>query len=486
MEEGFTALQLNKTWDLVPRPAGTNVAGKWIFKHKFNADGTLKHYKARWVLRGFTQRPGIDFDETFSPVVKPATVRTVLSLALSGQWPVHQLDVKNSFLQGVLSEMVYCSQPVSFEDSSQLGLVCHLNKSLYGLKQAPRAWYSRFTTFLLQLGFLESKADTSLFALRRGLDTAYLLLYVDDIVLTASSMGLLHRIITALQTEFSMKDLGQLHHFLCMHVQRRPDGFLLSQHQYMLDILARAGMTACKPCTTPVDTNPKLSAIAGTPLSDSEASDFRSLAGALQYLTFTRPNISYDVQQVRLYMHAPRDIHLAALKRILWYISGTLHLGLHLCPSSIDALVVYSDADWARCPNTRKSTSGYAVFLGDNLISWSSKRQVTVSCSGAEAEYHAVANAVAEATWLRQLHLELHTPSVVPQWSFVTTSAPSTCPATQFSTNTRSTSRSISTSSVMMSLLAMSKSSMFPQDHSTPISSPKAFRRRSSRSFGPA
>jgi hypothetical protein len=318
--------------------------------------------------------------------------------------------VKNAFLHGVLSETVYCSQPTGFEDSSWPGLVCHLNKSLYGLKQAPRAWYSRFATFLLQLGFLESKADTSLFVLRRGSDTAYLLLYVDDIVLTASSMGLLHRIITALQTEFSMKDLGQLHHFLGMHVQRRPDGFLLSQHQYMLDILARAGMTACKPCTTPVDTNPKLSAIAGTPLSDFEASDFRSLAGALQYLTFTRPDIDYAVQQVCLYMHAPRDIHLAALKRILRYISGTLHLGLHLRPSSIDTLVVYSDADWAGCPDTRMSTSGYAVFLGDNLISWSSKRQVTVSCSSAEAKYRVVANAVAEATWLRQLLLELHAP----------------------------------------------------------------------------
>jgi hypothetical protein len=219
MEEEYNALLLNNTWDLVARPAGTNVvSGKWIFKHKFNADGSLERYKARWVLRGFTQRPGIDFDETFSPVVKPATVRTVLSLALSRQWPVHQLDVKNAFLHGILSETVYCSQPAGFEDPSRPGFVCRLNKSLYGLKQAPRAWYSRFATFLLQLGFVESKADTSLFVLRRGSDTAYLLLYVDDIVLTASSMDLLQRIISALQKEFSMKDLGQLHHFLGMHV----------------------------------------------------------------------------------------------------------------------------------------------------------------------------------------------------------------------------------------------------------------------------
>jgi hypothetical protein len=205
-----------------------------------------------------------------------------------------------------------------------------------------------------------------------------------------------------------MKDLGELHHFLGMHVQRSNDGLFLSQHQYMLDILDRAGMADCKPCSTPVDTNPKVAAADGAPVSD--ATDFRSLAGALQYLTFTRPDIAYAVQQVCLHMHDPREPHLAALKRILRYVRGTLHLGLLLRPSAATDLVVYTDADWAGCPDTRKSTSGYAVFLGDNLVSWSSKRQNTVSRSSAEAEYRAVANGVAETTWLRQLLLELHAP----------------------------------------------------------------------------
>ena len=146
----------------------------------------------------------------------------------------------------------------------------------------------------------------------------------------------------------------------------------------MIDILNRAGMADCKPVSTPVDCNPKLSAD-GAPVQD--ATDFRSLAGALQYLTFTRPDIAYAVQQVCLYMHDPREPHLIALKWILRYIRGTLHLGLLLRPSSSTELVVYSDADWVGCPDTRKSTSGYAVFLGDNLVSWSSKRQQTVSRS---------------------------------------------------------------------------------------------------------
>jgi len=401
VEEELSALLQNHTWDLVPRPAHSNiVSGKWIFKHKFLSDGSLERYKARWVLRGFTQRPGIDFDETFSPVVKPATVRTVLSLALSRGWAVHQLDVKNAFLHGTLSETVYCAQPAGFEDPVHPDYVCRLNKSLYGLKQAPRAWYSRFAAHLLTLGFIEAKSDTSLFVYNHGADVIYLLLYVDDIVLTTSSPDLLRRTIRALQQEFSMKDLGELHHFLGMHVQRCGTGLLLSQRQYMLDILDRAGMAECKPCSTPVDTNPKLPADSA-PVQD--ASDYRSLAGALQWLTFTGPDIAYVVQQICLHMHDPREPHLAALKRILCYVRGTLDLGLLLQPSSAAELTIYSDADWAGCPDTRKSTSGYAVFLGSNLVSWSSKHQNTVSRSSAEAEYRAVA-------WLRQLLLELHAP----------------------------------------------------------------------------
>jgi len=170
MEDEYAALLANQTWDLVPRPPGGNVVtSKWIWTHKRRADGTLDRYKARWVLRGFTQCPGVNYDETFSSVVKPATVRTVLSLALSRSWPVHQLDVKNAFLHGTLTETVYCTQPAGFVDPAHPELVYQLNKSHYGLKQAPREWYSRFATFLVSLGFTEAKSDTSLFVYHRGL-----------------------------------------------------------------------------------------------------------------------------------------------------------------------------------------------------------------------------------------------------------------------------------------------------------------------------
>jgi hypothetical protein len=409
MAEEHQALLDNKTWSLVPRPPQANVvSGKWIFRHKFHSDGTLARYKARWVLRGFSQRPGLDYDETFSPVVKPATIRLVLQIAVSSSWPIRQLDVKNAFLNGYLDEVVYCQQPPGFVDPAHPDHVCRLHKSLYGLKQAPRAWYQRFAAYLSTIGFVASVTDTSLFVLRSAADTAYLLLYVDDIIVTASSSAFLQHLLDRLHSEFAMTDLGDLHFFLGIAVRRSSTGLFLSQRQYAVDLLQRAGMSDCHPCTTPIDTQAKLSDIEGELVTD--ATDYRSLAGALQYLTLTRPDLSYAVQQICLHMHAPRQPHLALVKRVLRYVRGTLDLGLHLSASSSTALTAYSDADWAGCPDTRRSTSGYCVYYGDSLISWSSKRQTTVSRSSAEAEYRAVAHVVAECCWLRQLLQELHRP----------------------------------------------------------------------------
>jgi hypothetical protein len=226
MEDKYGALVSNGTWELVFQPRGSNVVtGKWVFTHKL--DGSFDHDKARWVLRGFTQHPRVDYGETFSPVVKPVTVRTVLIIAVSHDWPVQQLDMKNTFLHGTLSEIIFCSHPTGFTDLAHPDLVCRLHKSLYRLKQASRAWYSRFITYLLSLGFVEARSNTSLFIFHWGANTVYLLLYVDDIILTSSSTVLLRRTIYALQQEFTMKDLRSLHHFLGITVKRRPDGMFL-------------------------------------------------------------------------------------------------------------------------------------------------------------------------------------------------------------------------------------------------------------------
>jgi hypothetical protein len=164
MRDDFSALLQNDTWQLVPRPPGANiVSGKWVFHQKFNSDGSLSHYKACWVCHGFSLQHGIDYDETFSPVVKPSTIHTVLSIAISLEWPIHQLDVKNAFLHGSLQEIVYCQQPLGFEDASAHDHLCLLQKSLYGLKQAPRASFQCFSTYIQTIGFTPSLTDTSLF-----------------------------------------------------------------------------------------------------------------------------------------------------------------------------------------------------------------------------------------------------------------------------------------------------------------------------------
>ena len=243
MVDEYGALLSNNTWDLVDPPCNSNIiTSKWIYRHKMKSDGSLKRNKARWVLRGFSQREGIDFDETFSHVVKPTTIRTVLSLALSSDWPIHQLDVNNSFLDGTLTKTVYACQPSGFTDPNFPDKVCCLNRSLYGLKQAPRAWFQRFATYIASIGFIGSKSDSSFFIYRRGADMAYLLLYVDEIILTASSSTLLHSLIASLRTEFNMSDMGDLHYFLGISVKHSKDCLFLSQEKYALELLDRAGM----------------------------------------------------------------------------------------------------------------------------------------------------------------------------------------------------------------------------------------------------
>jgi hypothetical protein len=188
-----------------------------VFKHKFNPDGMLEH-KARWVFRGFHQRPDVDFGETFSPVVKPATIQTVLTLVPTHNWPTHQLDVSNAFLHGYLQEHIYCQQPTGFVDSRQSDAICLLSWSLYGLHQAPRAWFEHFVDHVTSLGFVQSKADSPLFVYNRDGSMAYLLLYVDDMILSASSTNLLCQVIACLQDAFTVKDMVPVKHFLGISV----------------------------------------------------------------------------------------------------------------------------------------------------------------------------------------------------------------------------------------------------------------------------
>ncbi|KAK9065217.1 hypothetical protein SSX86_016600 [Deinandra increscens subsp. villosa] len=406
MHKEMAVLKENNTWTLVDRPPNVNIVGsKWLFKTKLRADGSVERHKARLVAQGFSQVPGFDFDHTFSPVVKATTIRIVISLAVLNGWRLHQLDVNNAFLHDILNEQVYMEQPSGFIDSKYPDRVCLLHKALYGLKQAPRAWFQRLSAFLVKSGFSCSRADPSLFVFKQDTCILYLLVYVDDLILTGNQEAAINSFIQRLHDEFAIKDLGELSYFLGLEVTSHDSGIFLSQSKYAKDILDRAKMLDAKPMATPLASDVVFTTT-GQPFDDPTL--YRSLVGALQYLTITRPDISYAVNQVSQFLQQPTVIHYQHVKRILRYIKGTLDFGLTFSRSKYSNILGYSDADWARCIETRRSTYGYSIYLGGNLVSWSAKKQPTVARSSCESEYRAMANTATEIVWVTHLLRELH------------------------------------------------------------------------------
>nr|CAN68480.1 hypothetical protein VITISV_007280 [Vitis vinifera] len=354
MSEEYDALVRNGTWELVSPTGITNLVGcKWVFRIKRNSDGSIDRFKACLVAKGFHQRPGVDYLETFSPVIKPTTMILVLSIAVSNGWSLRQLDVNNAFLQGTISETVYMAQPPGFIDADKPTHVCKLHKAIYGLKQAPRTWYHELCQFLVDFGFKNSHSDTSLFVLHAGTNLLYLLVYVDDIIITGNSDDLVSQVVECLAQRFSLKDLGPLSYFLGVEVVHHRHGLLLSQRRYIKDLLTRTNMQAIKPIHTPLPTSSsfiKLSS--GSPLSDP--TKYRTVVGNLQFVSLTRSDISFAVNKMSQFMHQPTDEHWTLVKRILCYLSGTINDGLLLhrtLPLSLhafsDSIHAFSDADWA-------------------------------------------------------------------------------------------------------------------------------------------
>lgn len=362
MNTEYQALLKQGTWTLVPPPSGANIIGcQWIYKIKRNSDGSVTRYKARLVANGNQQAEGIDFTETFSPVIKQPTVRIVLSLAVHHGWSIRQLDVTNAFLHGVIDEEVYMRQPLGYKDPDHPHFVCKLHKALYCLRQAPRAWFSMFSSFLVQQGFLHSQADASLFTKKTDTGITLVLVYVDDILVTGSDSAYISDLIIALSQKFVMKDLGSLKYFFGIEVLKHGSSIILSQTKYATDLLSKAGMLDCKPSSSPSSSKPAIFD------PDPEYLDphwFRTVVGSLQYLTLTKPEISFAVNLACQHMHKPHYSHFVAVKRILRYVKGSIHEGLHFVPSSLQ-LTAFTDADRLGRGSLRQK-----VYVRILLISW--------------------------------------------------------------------------------------------------------------------
>ncbi|CAA7030657.1 unnamed protein product [Microthlaspi erraticum] len=369
------ALVSTKTWVIYSLPEDKHAIGcKWVFKLKYKSDGSFERHKARLVAKGYTQQEGVDLIDTFSPVANLKTVRVLLALIAIHGWSGESLPEKP---------------------------VCRLVKSLYGLKQASRQWFHIFSGVLLAYGFTQSYADPTLFVKQTEESFLALLVYVDDILLVSNVDEVVVDLKRLLAKEFKIKDLGTMRYFLGLEIARAKAGISVSQRKYTLELLEEFGFLGCKPAPTPMEINIKLGQDDGELLSDP--SHYRKLMGKLIYLTVTRPDISFAVNKLSQYNSPPREPHLEAAHRILRYLKNDAGQGLFYSAQSSLTVRAFADSDGGTCPDTRRSVTGYCVFLGDSLVTWKSKKQDVVSRSTAESEYRAMANATCELLWLNSL-----------------------------------------------------------------------------------
>ena len=402
MEEEMKSLIANKTWELVEFHGQPLVDNRWVYKAKLNSLGGVDRFKARLVARGFTQRPGVDYWETYSPVIRMESLRAMLAIASKRGYHIKQFDVKTAFLYGELQEDIFMRQPVGFCDGTER--VCKLLRSIYGLKQAARCWNVKFVKTLNDIGLVASEADPCVFLGRRT-GVVHLGIYVDDGLVSAECEKDIDGIMKELSDVFTLSrcEFGL---FLGMELRKTERGITLSQRSYSERIIARYRMDTAHPVSTPCSVDDP-----GSVISPNSNFPYREAVGSLNYLAvMTRPDISYAVGMASRHLDDYTDVHVGHVKRILRYVKGTTTMGLLLgkdCDLKGGELRGYSDSDYAGCISTRRSTSGYVFFWRAACISWRSERQRIVATSTTEAEYIAASEAVKELCWLKRILSEL-------------------------------------------------------------------------------
>ncbi|XP_074301014.1 uncharacterized protein LOC141632361 [Silene latifolia] len=386
MDQELLALEKNNTWQLTTLPHGKKaIDRKWVYKIKHKSDGTVERFKARLVAKGFNQIKDKDYKHTFSPVAKFTTVRTLIAVAAIKKWSLFQLDVNNAFLHGFIEEEVYMRPPLGYTKA-------HKD----------------------QLGYVQSKQDYSLFTKEDKLTQrlVIVLVYVDDILLTGDDQDALTMLKMELHQKFTIKDLGEMRYFLGLEIARNATGILLNQRKYVLDIIKDAGFEGCKATSFPMQKGLKLSIDQGELLTEPEV--YRRLIGRLLYLSLTRPDIAYSVQHLSQFLSSPREPHYQAAQHLVKYLKGTVNAGLFYSADSSLNIQAYTDSDWGTCAYSSRSLSGYCIFLGHSLISWKTKKQVTVSKSSAEAEYRGMSYTTSEFVWLVGLMRDLRVSIKLP------------------------------------------------------------------------
>ena len=398
----ISSIEKNNTWILVELPKGVKPIGlKWVFKIKRNADGSVIKYKARLVAKGYVQKHGIDYDEVFAPVARVETIRLVIALAASSSWEIHHLDVKTAFLHGELKEEVFVQQPEGFVIAGQEGKVYKLRKALYGLKQAPRAWNAKLNKILVGLNFHRCSKEPSLYRKQDKTSLLIVVVYVDDLLITGSSLTAINSFKKSMAIEFEMSDLGRLTYYLGIEVHQFDGGITLKQSRYAMKLLDESGMKTCNSTYVPMDFNAKLSKSPAEKGVDE--TEYRRNIGCLRYLLHTRPDLSFSVGLLSRYMQEPKESHGAALKQVLRYIRGTVSLGVVYLRSSRLEVVGFSDSSHNVDEDDGKSTTGHVFYLDASPITWCSTKKEIVALSSCEAEFMAATEAAKQAIWLQEL-----------------------------------------------------------------------------------
>lgn len=407
VQDELQSFEKNSAWELVDVPKdGTIVQCKWVLRKKYDSANNVR-YRARLVAKGFTQKYGVDYTETFSPVVRHTTLRLLFALSVKLGLEVSHLDVKTAFLNGDLEETIYMKMPDCYNSGTSVCNVLKLKKAIYGLKQASRAWNKKVDNCLISDGYKRSKIEPCMYIKEINKCKTIVTVYVDDFFIFSNDKIETKNLKQILSNKFSIKDLGEVKVCLGMDITFNKDkGYVtLSQETYIDQLLNKFHLSDCKTVETPMEV--KLNINKGEVGVNSHM-PYQQLIGSLMYLSvLTRPDISYSISFLSQFNNCHTKEHWEYAKRVLKYLKRTKCYGIKYCKEGNSEIIGYVDADWASNSVDRRSYTGMCFLLSDGAISWECRKQKCVALSSTESEYMGLSEACREALYLKELQYEI-------------------------------------------------------------------------------